>query len=60
MRPCSKTYHYFLLAAKEDSFALKNIFVVLRSYSYCMEEILFNFRAQTYHPVVDYVDVVRQ
>ena len=61
MRPCSKTYQYFILAAKEDSFALKNIFVVLKSYLKLLHgKILFNFRAQTHPPVADYVDVVRQ
>ena len=28
MRPCSKTDHYFILAAKEDFFALKSNFWV--------------------------------
>ena len=62
MRPCSKTDHYFLLAAKGDSFALKNFFFVLKNYLKLLhrKNKLFNFRAQTHTPVADYINEVRQ
>ena len=62
MRPCSKTDHYFLLAAKGDSFAVKNLFFVLKNYLKLLhgKNKFFNFRAQTHPPVADYINEVRQ
>ena len=61
MRPCSKTYHYFLLTAKEDSCFEKHFCCVQKLFkAIAWKKILFNFRAQTHPPVTDYVDVVCQ
>ena len=63
MRPCSKTDHYVLLAAKGDSFALKNLFFVLKKKYLKLlhgKNKLFNFRVQTHPPVADYINEVRQ
>ena len=61
MRPCSKTDHYFLLAAKGDSFALKNLFCAKKYLKLLHgKNKLFNFRAQTHPPVADYINEVRQ